>query len=275
MELDGRSGVEAILEANNETPDINIAALSNRSRMRLEEIGLEKSEVSPIGFIAKGNPEPFLDHETRVQDQGSQLVALTLLKLAKSGGKFLDMCSGPGGKAAVLLSGMNADSTLVCLEPTPHRAKLVEDALQSDPRARVDIRTGQTAEADSYDAVLLDAPCSGIGSLRRKPESRWRKLPGQLPQLNRTQHELLSAGLDALKPGGVLLYSTCSPVISETNSQIAQILESRKDCELIDIKPALLELSPTLRLNPERRTVQLWTDLHETDCMFLAAFRKH
>lgn len=274
LEFDSRDALNALLESNNETADINLAGLTAEARRQLEGAGLEKSPVSPIGFIAKGNPEPYLSRDVRVQDQGSQIVALTLLALAKRDGSFLDMCSGPGGKAAVLLSGMSAEGRLDCLEPAPHRAKLVEQAVAGDPRARVLIQIGQQAKPSTYDAVLLDAPCTGLGSLRRKPESRWRKRPEQISQLGEIQSELLNAGLDALKPGGVLLYSTCSPLIAETNTQISDALASRSDIELIDIKPAVKAISPTLELNPSRKTVQLWTYLHGTDSMFMAAFRK-
>lgn len=275
LELDGRTEIEEVLKANNETPQINLAALSSFAIDQLHALGLEKSSVSPIGFIANGNPEPLIANDIRVQDQGSQLVALVMLELGNRSGTFLDMCSGPGGKSAVLLSGLNSDAKLICFEPAPHRAKLVAQAVGDDNRVKIEIKPGQEAPKETFDAVLLDAPCTGLGSLRRKPESRWRKQPSQLKDLNRIQHELLLAGLDALKPGGVLLYSTCSPVISETNTQIVDALSSRPDCQLIDIKPVLRTISPTLRLNESRKTVQLWTDLHQTDCMFLAALRKN
>lgn len=275
LELDGRGGIEALLESNNETPQINLAALSETAAKKLSGLGLTASPVSPIGFIAAGNPEPLLAGDIRVQDQGSQLVALVMLELANRSGIVLDMCSGPGGKSAVLLSGLNQEAKLVCFEPAPHRARLVANAVGDDKRVSIVTKQGQEAEKNFYDAVLLDAPCTGLGSLRRKPESRWRKQPSQLRDLNRIQRELLAAGLSALKPGGVLLYSTCSPVISETNTQIVDALNAAGDCELVDIKPVLHRLSPTLQLNQNRKTVQLWTDLHQTDCMFLAAIRKN
>ena len=274
LELDGKSDIEALLSSNNETPQINLAALTESASKKLTDLGLKKSPVSPIGFIAAGNPEPLLDADIRVQDQGSQLVALAMLELSDRSGVFLDMCSGPGGKSAVLLSGLSPQAKLVCFEPAPHRAKLVAQAVGDDGRVSIVTKMGQEAEKNSYDAVLLDAPCTGLGSLRRKPESRWRKQPSQLRDLNRIQNELLLAGLDALKSGGVLLYSTCSPVISETNTQIFDALQSRPDCELVDIKPILSKISPTLKLNESRKTVQLWTNIHQTDCMFLAAIRK-
>lgn len=273
LALDSRDQLEDLLRSNNETPSVNLAALSEDAKKSLGE-NFEASSVSPIGFLLDGNPEAFLSREIRVQDVGSQLVALTLLEIADLNGRFLDMCSGPGGKSAVLLSGLNPSAELVCLEPASHRAKLVRDAVGYDKRVSVVEAMGQTVEPNSFDAVLVDAPCSGLGSLRRKPESRWRKNSSQLPQLNRTQGELLDAGLFSLRTEGVLLYSTCSPVISETNTQIVDALARHPEVELLDLKPALRRISPSLQLNEKRKTIQLWTDIHQTDAMFMAAFKR-
>jgi 16S rRNA (cytosine967-C5)-methyltransferase len=185
------------------------------------------------------------------------------------------MCSGPGGKSAVLQAGISGGKgDLDCLEPAEHRAELVRKALNPKLPGRVIVDYGQAAKQDSYDAVLLDAPCSGLGSLRRKPESRWRKQPEQLGQLTKIQAELLDAGIAALKPGGYLLYSTCSPVVPETNTQIKAALQKHSDVELIDAAEVINKINPNLKLNSNRKTVQLWTHLHGTDAMFLAILRK-
>lgn len=274
LALDSKNTLEELLSANNETPKVHLAALSADAKSRLGNMDAVASEISPVGFSIEGNPEPYLAQDVRVQDLGSQLVALALLQIAEPTGRFLDMCSGPGGKSAVLLSGLADTGELVCYEPASHRAKMVRDAVGFDERVLIVEQVGQQVEPNSFDAVLLDAPCSGLGSLRRKPESRWRKSPSQLPQLQKTQQELLDAGLKALRPGGVLMYSTCSPVISETNSQVVDALSRHADVELVDLKPALKAISPRLELNEKRKTVQLWTDQHHTDAMFMAAFRR-
>jgi 16S rRNA (cytosine967-C5)-methyltransferase len=113
---------------------------------------------------------------------------------------------------------------------------------------------------DSYVNLLLPSFLRNSVISERKPESRWRKQPSQLKQLTRTQAELLAAGISSLEPGGVLLYSTCSPVIAETNTHVDALLSSRGDCELVDLKPVLIKLSPSLTLNSKRKTIQLWTD---------------
>jgi 16S rRNA (cytosine967-C5)-methyltransferase len=277
LELDGRGAeLENLLEANNETPLVNLAGLTAAARDYLAKEKLEPGTASPIGFIARGNPEPLLSTPgVRVQDQGSQLVALTLLEVGDKSGKWLDMCSGPGGKSAVLQAGIREHGgELDCLEPNPQRAELVREALDPSGPGEVIVAYGQEAKANSYDAILLDAPCSGLGSVRRKPESRWRKKPEQLPQLVKIQAELLDSGVRALKPGGYLLYSTCSPLVQETNAQIKAVLDRHSDLELINTNQVLGNLSPKLTLNKARKTVQLWTHEHGTDAMFMALLRK-
>jgi 16S rRNA (cytosine967-C5)-methyltransferase len=151
---------------------------------------------------------------------------------------------------------------------------MVKRALTNESETNVIVDYGQNAKKNSYEAVLLDSPCSGLGSVRRKPESRWRKQPSQLPQLTTMQAELLQAGIDALKPGGYLLYSTCSPLIQETNTQVRRALDKNPGLELVDAKAVVRQLSPELELNQNRKTVQLWTHEHSTDAMFMAIFRK-
>ena len=277
LELDGKGAeLAALLESNNETPVVNLAAITEHAAQYLDDMGLERGEASPIGFLMHGNPEPLLDTPgVRVQDQGSQLVALALLGVGDKTGRWLDMCSGPGGKSAILQAGIAGyGGVLDCLEPVPQRAEMVRQALNGQSETHVIVDYGQNAKKLGYDAVLLDSPCSGLGSVRRKPESRWRKQPNQLPQLTSMQTELLQAGIDALKPGGYLLYSTCSPLIPETNTQIRIALDKNPGVELIDAKSVIRSLSPELELNDSRKTVQLWTHEHATDAMFLAILRK-
>lgn len=275
LELDGRAGdLEQLLSSNNETPEVNLAVLSEPDRIQLESLGLETAGLLPTAFKAVGNPEPLLSETIRVQDQGSQLVSRLLAKIANPRGRWVDMCSGPGGKAAILQAEISDSANLDCFEPAEHRAALVREALGKASRANVVVDRGQAIPRESYDGVLLDAPCSGLGSLRRKPESRWRKTKEQLVGLRSIQRELLEAGVAGLKKGGVLVYSTCSPVVSETNEQIAWLLARHEDIEIVDISRELLVLSPGIALNPGRKSVQLWTHVHASDAMFIAALRK-
>ena len=276
LDLDGRKDqLESLLAANNEVPAVNLIALTEQAAERLDDSGVERGEVSPRGFLAKGNLTAVLsDSEVRVQDQGSQLVALAFAEIAPSGGNWLDMCSGPGVKSAVLERQLSPTGRLTCYEPNAKRAKLVESALVAGGSSVVEIKNGQDAPALAFEAVLLDAPCAGLGSLRRKPESRWSKAPEQLPGLIKLQADLVDAAVKTLKPGGYLLYATCSPLVIETNAQIRAALDRHSDLELLDLVPILKSISPDLELNQNRKTVQLWPHLHKTDAMFMALLQK-
>ena len=278
LELDGKQDqLEALLEANNETPTVNLAALPNtKAADYLAGEGLQSGAAAPTAFLATGNPEPYLSFPgVRVQDQGSQLVALALLAVADKSGRWLDMCAGPGGKAAMLQAGLAAEGgVLDCLEPIPNRADMVRAALNPSLPGTVKVGYGQDAKKNSYNAVLLDAPCTGLGSVRRKPESRWRKTTEQLAGLTKLQSELLDAAAEALKPGGYLLYSTCSPLVTETNTQIKQALDNHPELELVNANEVLNRISPQLQMGTVRKTAQLWTHLHATDAMFIAIIRK-
>jgi len=277
LRLDGReSELVELLTANNETPETFLAASDDEALAALAEQGLQVSAQSPIGFQVDGNPEPYLSlGNIRVQDLGSQLVALVAAELAALAGRTLDMCSGPGGKSAILQGRIRAaGGELDCMEPQEHRAELVRQALGANPIGRVIVAPGQQAEQNSYDTILLDAPCSGLGSVRRKPESRHRKKQSQLASLSSVQRELLEASYAALKSGGVLVYATCSPLIEETITPVKDALAKHPDLELVDLKPIMKAISPALHLNESRKTIQLWTHLHGTDAMFMAALRK-
>ena len=277
LRLDGReSELVELLTANNETPETFLAASDDEALAALAEQGLQVSAQSPIGFQVDGNPEPYLSlGNIRVQDLGSQLVALVAAELAALAGRTLDMCSGPGGKSAILQGRIRAaGGELDCMEPQEHRAELVRQALGANPIGRVIVAPGQQAEQNAYDTILLDAPCSGLGSVRRKPESRHRKKQSQLASLSSVQRELLEASHAALKSGGVLVYATCSPLIEETITPIQDALAKHPDLELVDLKPIMKAISPDLDLNESRKTIQLWTHLHGTDAMFMAAMRK-
>lgn len=276
LELDGRkSELRELLIANNQTPIVNLIAITSTAMAKLDELGLERGSASPNGYLATGNPLQYLSIPgVRVQDQGSQLVALALSAVADKAGTWLDMCSGPGGKAAVLENAVAGSGYLVCYEPHVKRAKLVTAALRDAERTPVLVNRGQDAPESSFTAVLLDAPCAGLGSLRRKPESRWTKTPEQLPSLTKLQAELLDAAVLALEPGGLLMYATCSPLIVETNAQIRAALDRHANISLVDLVPVLQQLSPGLELNTSRKTIQLWPHRHGTDAMFMALLKK-
>ncbi len=220
---------------------------------------------------APGELAAVRDGRAGVQDEGSQLVALALTQAPLEGRDeiWVDLCAGPGGKAALLDAvAHERGARLVALELQPHRAALVAksgvvDVLTADGR-RAPLQDG------CADRVLLDAPCSGLGALRRRPEARWRRQPSDLPGLTQLQGELLDGAVRLLRSGGVLAYVTCSPHLAETAVPVLDVLRRHPGLEQLDARP-LLPGVPDLGDGP---AVQLWPHRHGTDAMYLAVLRK-
>ena len=124
----------------------------------------------------------------------------------------------------------------------------------------------------TFDRVLADVPCSGLGSLRRRPEARWRKTPQTVLDLAGLQRTLLNAALDSVRPGGVVAYVTCSPHVAETREVVTAVVDGRGDVTILDA-PAVLAEVPGLRA-PEPRFAQFWPHRHGTDAIFLALLRR-
>jgi len=206
-----------------------------------------------------------------VQDEGSQLVALALVAAAepRPGERWLDLCAGPGGKAA-LLHGLLPDAgRLLAADVHPHRARLVAVAL-GEAGAIVADGTRPAWPAGAFDRVLVDAPCTGLGALRRRPEARWRRQPGDADRLRPLQEALLASALEAVRPGGVVAYVTCSPLPAETTEVVAAVMAGRPEVTLIDPRPLL----PGVPDAGTATHVQLWPHRHGTDAMFLTLLRK-
>jgi 16S rRNA (cytosine967-C5)-methyltransferase len=226
------------------------------------------------------------DGRAGVQDEGSQLVTLAFAGAPVDGpdARWLDLCAGPGGKAALLGAlAAGRGARLVANEVQPHRARLVEQAVAGLPDGAVEeVRTGdgRTVGADEpggYDRVLVDAPCTGLGALRRRPESRWRRSPADLAGLAELQRELLASALRAVRVGGVVAYVTCSPHLAETRLVVTDAVRARTKAgdgvEVLDAVAAVRAVSPGVDL-PDRTDVQLWPHVHGTDAMHLTLLRR-
>ncbi|HZU55717.1 MAG TPA: transcription antitermination factor NusB [Actinocrinis sp.] len=188
--------------------------------------------------------------------------------------RWLDLCAGPGGKAALLAAiGAQRDARLVAAEIAPHRARLVKRALQPIRGVHKVVTADGTQppwRPATFDRVLLDAPCTGLGALRRRPESRWRREPADVSRLAELQKKLLASALDSARPGGLVAYVTCSPHLAETRLVVSDVLARRDDVEQLDARPYLPGV-PELGDGPD---VQLWPHLHDTDAMYLALLRR-
>jgi 16S rRNA (cytosine967-C5)-methyltransferase len=218
----------------------------------------------------------------RVQDEGSQLVALALAGAApiRAGERWLDLCAGPGGKAALLAAeALAGGARLDANELVPARARLVERALAGVPLdvsvSTEDGTTLATAHPGTYDRILLDAPCTGLGALRRRPEARWRKTPKDVADLTRLQGSLLDAAITALAPGGIVAYVTCSPHVGETALIVESALRAHPGMERLDTSGVLdtVTVEPLDAAAPNG-AVQLWPHRQGTDAMYIALLRK-
>ncbi|MFG2383633.1 RsmB/NOP family class I SAM-dependent RNA methyltransferase [Streptomyces avermitilis] len=283
----GRAGIEDLLEADNERPEVTLVARPGRSTADelLGALGEESAlpgRWSPYAVRLTEGGEPGAIDAVRegragVQDEGSQLVALALANAPLDGPDqaWLDGCAGPGGKAA-MLAGLAAGrgAVLLASEKQPHRAGLVAKALAGNPGPY------QVIAADgirppwrpgTFDRVLMDVPCTGLGALRRRPEARWRRRPEDLDGFGPLQRGLLRTALDSVRVGGVVGYATCSPHLAETRAVVDDVLKHHTvAAELIDARP-LLPGVPALGDGPD---VQLWPHLHGTDAMYLALIRR-
>jgi 16S rRNA (cytosine967-C5)-methyltransferase len=272
--------LDAALAADDARPGVHLAARPGvlTAAALAEAVGGEVGRYSPDAvYLSGGDPgrlTAIRDGQALVQDEGSQLVAraLTLAPCdGDDGGRWLDLCAGPGGKTALIAAiAAQQGATVTAVEPNPRRAELVEqNTIGLDVQVlRVDGRE-LSLPAESFDRVLVDAPCTGLGALRRRPEARWRRTPADVPVLAKLQRELLAAAIRLTRPGGVVLYATCSPHLAETVGVVSDAIR-RHPVTALDTR-ALFSPVDNLGDGPH---VQLWPHRHGTDAMFAAALRK-
>jgi 16S rRNA (cytosine967-C5)-methyltransferase len=287
LRTDDPTEIEALLEADNAAPRVTLVARPGLATVdELSAHGGTASTMSPYAVeLTAGDPgtvPAVAEGRAGVQDEGSQLVALALISADVDGPdrRWLDVCAGPGGKSALLAAlAATRDARLLASERQPHRAGLVASATRAARAGLFGViaadGTRPAWRDGCFDRVLVDAPCSGLGALRRRPESRWRRTPEDVADLVPLQRRLLETALDSVRTGGVVGYVTCSPVLAETSGVVRSVLAQRPDVEVVDAAPLLPDV-PDLR--PERMeipgTVQLWPHRHGTDAMFLALLRR-
>ena len=283
-----RDELETLLAADNDAPRVTLVARPGLATVaELVAAGGEASSRSPYAVTLPGGDPAAVpavaDGRAAVQDEGSQLVALALAAAPLEGRdeRWLDVCAGPGGKAALLAAVADErGARLLASERQPHRAMLVRSAASAVAAAGSGLLGVVTADGTrpawregTFDRVLVDAPCSGLGALRRRPEARWRKAAADLDTLVPLQERLLDRALDAVRPGGAVAYVTCSPVLAETAGVVRTVLDRRADVRLDEAAPLLPGV--TEAAGPLPGTVQLWPHRHGTDAMFLALLRRH
>ncbi|WP_328857875.1 rRNA small subunit methyltransferase B [Williamsia herbipolensis] len=270
--------LQAALAADDERPLVHLVA--RPGLISAEELaaatGGDIGAFSPYCVYLPGGDPGALDavreHLAGVQDEGSQLVARALTVADIDGpdtGRWLDLCAGPGGKAALVGAVADIDGAhLDAVEPSDHRATLVRQSVDGLP-VTVHVADGRSSGlTPGYDRVLVDAPCTGLGSLRRRPEARWRRQPSDVPELVALQRQLLSAALELVRPGGVVVYSTCSPHPAETVGVVESVVADT-GARVVDARPfvGVADIG-------DGPFVQLWPHRQGTDAMFLAALTR-
>lgn len=264
--------LQAALDANNVPAHPTLVCRPGvTTQDDLVSLGAQACRWSPYGATIDAPPSSLDDVRSArigVQDEGSQLVAVALARAASADGPWLDLCAGPGGKAA-LLRGLahERNATLIAADVSAHRAALVAKGMAAyDPPHCVVCADGTRPawRAGQFAAVLADVPCTGLGALRRRPESRWRRDPAALGDLVSLQRRLLTTALAATRPGGVVAYATCSPVRVETTDIVDSVLGEHPGASLIPVSDVLSEVPGV------GETMQLWPHIHNTDAMFLA-----
>lgn len=272
--------LDAALAADDARPAVHLAARPGvlTAEQLCEQVDGTVGSYSPYAvYLSGGDPArlaPVRDGLALVQDEGSQLVAqaLTLAPLdGPDAGRWLDLCAGPGGKSALIGAiAAQRGAEVIAVEPNDRRAQMVEQNTAGLPVRVVRADGRESGLPEGFDRVLVDAPCTGLGALRRRPEARWRRTPADVPALARLQRELLASAIELTRPGGVVLYATCSPHLAETVGVVSDALR-RHPVSALDTRPLF---APIGELG-DGPFVQLWPHRQGTDAMFAAALRKN
>jgi 16S rRNA (cytosine967-C5)-methyltransferase len=261
----GAEEAPAALRGDDERPEVHLVARPGRiardgllASCRAAGLDASPGPLSPYAVrLHGGDPSDIAavrDGSAGVQDEGSQYAALALTELlGDAPATVLDLCAGPGGKAALLAGTLTG--RLVANELHEHRARLVRTSLRAARGVPAQVVTGDGRRGPwrpgTFDAVLLDAPCTGLGALRRRPEARWRRTPEDVAPLQKLQRELLDSAVKAVKPGGYVVYVVCSPHVAETRA-------------VVDAAQGVERLGDT----------QLWPHRDGTDAMFVSRLRR-
>ncbi|MDQ7791942.1 MAG: 16S rRNA (cytosine(967)-C(5))-methyltransferase RsmB [Clostridia bacterium] len=283
-------GVEetvALCRANNNTPPNSIRTNTlrvSREELKavLEQEGLtvRPTRLAPegleiTGFLSLRILQSFRKGLFQIQDESSMLVAHAVNPA--HGTRVVDACSAPGGKTTHLAQVMGNEGSVRALDLHPHKLDLVRDncvrlGITCVEALLLDARDLPGDMSGWADYVLVDAPCSGLGVLRRRPDARWRKEPGQIAGLIKLQDEILQSAAQCVRPGGILVYSTCTITREENQNQVEHFLTRNPDFVLEDLRPFLPGALGDAGLS--RGYIQLMPHVHGMDGFFIARMRK-
>lgn len=259
----GSSEARVALEADNVAPGLTLRAAGDRDELvaELRAAGLVAVPglLAPEAVRARGADPRRLAAVTEgravPQDEASMLVVHATR--VQDGDRVLDLCAGPGGKSTHLATLAGSEGEVVAVEVRPHRARLVAKAAAT-LGVRVDVLVGDGTDPPvkgTFDVVLVDAPCTGLGAGRRRPEIRWRRTPQDARELAGLQRRLLAAGADRTRPGGHITYAACTWTAMETTAIVADFLERADRFVLVE-------------------EAQRWPHQDDTDGMYHATLRR-
>jgi 16S rRNA (cytosine967-C5)-methyltransferase len=282
----GEPETELLAEASSLQPPLTVRTNTLKTtraelldRFAANGITAAPSRFSPFGILIEGRHHipglpGFREGLFAVQDEASQLASILLDP--QPGERVLDTCAAPGGKATHLAQLMDNQGELLAMDVSVSKLPLIQEAAQrlgiTNMRTRAaDLLQSGALPADAFDRVLLDAPCSGLGVIRRNPEAKWRLTPEDVTRLAAAQKNMLKNAVRMLKPGGVLLYSTCSTTKEENEDVVADFLSRHPHCVLENLN----KIYPQFReLFTDEGLFRAWPHRHGMDGFFAARIRK-
>jgi 16S rRNA (cytosine967-C5)-methyltransferase len=280
----GFDDTERWVRFNNEAPALTIRA--NTLRLTREQLAAsladdgietEPTRYAPDGLVVRsGNPLRLVSEGPHdrgrfvVQDEASQLVAL--VADVRPGARVLDLCASPGGKTAAMAASAGSKGVVVASDVRPRRIRMLTETVRATAAHNVRVvqvpQTGALPFAPVFDRVLVDAPCSGLGTIRRDPDIRWRRTEEDLMQLRSRQVELLGRAAEVLAPQGRLVYATCSSEPEENESVIEQFLIENPAFACVDLRASAPLLDPFIDASGMLHTVPF---THGLEAFFAAA----
>lgn len=279
----GVEATEALCQINNLTPPLSIRTNTLKitrndliKQLQSEEVVCEPSNITPEGIICHKYPSlgtlcSLQKGLFQVQDESSMLVASILNP--KAGEFVIDACGAPGGKSTHIAALMNNSGKIISTDIHEHKLALTRENAQRLGISIIETHAFDATTIGNHyaltaDKVLVDAPCSGLGVIRRKPDSRWRKTEAMLDDLPKLQKAILHSAADCVKPGGVLVYSTCTTEPEENQDVINWFLTQHTDFALDDLSQSIPGK------NQSSKMIQLLPHIDHVDGFFIARLIK-
>jgi 16S rRNA (cytosine967-C5)-methyltransferase len=284
LDRHGFDATDQWVRFNNDTPQMTLRANTLRAcredvaaALIARQVETETTRHAPDGLVTiSGNPlrRTEMDGTFFVQDEASQLVSLVVG--ARPGERVLDLCASPGGKTVSMAADMSDSGVIAACDVRPRRLALLRDTVRTSGASHVQIvqvaPSGGLPFASRFDRVLVDAPCSGLGTIRRDPDIRWRRREADLEGLARQELALLERAATLVRPGGRLVYATCSSEPEENEAVVDAFMSRHLEFAPVDLRTN--GATPILPLLSERGMLQTWPFAHRLEAFFASAMER-